>query len=215
MGPVGRFILIRHVGSASAPAPDPRSGPPRPRSRPTAAPGRRSGPSRHASRAGRGVGHRRGMADQALHAAQGLGEREDLGALGEPRAFSSARARCDTMPPKPAHLAAGQVVLRVGRQAGVVNARCTLAVLLSHCAIRRPLASCWRIRSGRVLVPRRHNQQSNGPGTAPAAFWMNPSPLGHVVAGAPRAARRSCRCGRSGTWWWSGARCRRPSSSGR
>ena len=41
--------------------------------------------------------------------------------------------------------------------------------------MRRALASCWRMRNARVLVPRRASQQSNGPGTAPDAFWMNPS----------------------------------------
>src|SRR6266566_3132216 len=41
--------------------------------------------------------------------------------------------------------------------------------------MRRALASCWRIRRASVLVPRSASQQSNGPGTAPEPFWMNPS----------------------------------------
>src|SRR5207244_1870969 len=40
--------------------------------------------------------------------------------------------------------------------------------------MRRPLASCCRIRSASVLVPRSASQQSNGPGTAPDAFWIKP-----------------------------------------
>src|SRR2546422_448519 len=40
--------------------------------------------------------------------------------------------------------------------------------------MRRPLASCCRIRSASVLVPRTASQQSNGPGTAPTAFCTKP-----------------------------------------
>ena len=39
--------------------------------------------------------------------------------------------------------------------------------------MRRPFWSCWRIRRVSVFVPRSTSQQSNGPGTAPTAFWRN------------------------------------------
>src|SRR5207244_2958499 len=40
--------------------------------------------------------------------------------------------------------------------------------------MRRPLWSYCGSRRASVLVPRSASQQSNGPGTAPDAFWMKP-----------------------------------------
>src|SRR2546425_3548977 len=67
------------------------------------------------------VRHRGRVPDQALHSAQRLGEREDAGALDEaPRPLQAPELQTDHAP-EPLHLAARELVLRVRRQAGVVN----------------------------------------------------------------------------------------------
>src|SRR5712691_9818508 len=67
------------------------------------------------------VRHRGGVPDQALHAAQRLGEREDPGALDEaPRPLQAPEFQADHAA-EPLHLAARELVLRVRRQAGVVD----------------------------------------------------------------------------------------------
>ena len=151
------------------------------------------------------------MADQALDAAQRLGEREDLGPLDEPRRARRAIAELDADHPAEArHLAAGEVVLRDGtggrgsRHAATSGVRAR-ATARSAARWRRAGASAGRGSWCRADA----SQQSNGPGTAPAAFWMKPMRSARSSGWTSRAGRRSCRCGRSGTWSSSGARCRR------
>src|SRR5437879_5596560 len=67
------------------------------------------------------VRHRGGVPDQALHAAQRLGQREDPGALDEaPRPLQAPELQADHAA-EPFHLAAGELVLRMRRQAGVID----------------------------------------------------------------------------------------------
>src|SRR3989442_5801332 len=67
-----------------------------------------------------GVRHRRRVADETLDAAQRLGEREDLRVLHEvPRPAHVAQFYAQH-PAEPRHLPAGEVVLRVRRQARIV-----------------------------------------------------------------------------------------------
>ena len=46
-------------------------------------------------------------------------------------------------------------------------------MVVEDAATARALRLCRSIRTASVLMPRSVNQQSRGPGTAPAAFWWN------------------------------------------
>ena len=51
----------------------------------------------------------------------------------------------------------------------------TLGWLVRKSAIRSALSQCRSIRTASVLSPRWVRKQSNGPGTAPIAFWWKPT----------------------------------------
>ncbi len=51
----------------------------------------------------------------------------------------------------------------------------TAGCAASHAAMWRAFAQCRSIRTARVFAPRSTSQASNGPATAPVAFWVNRS----------------------------------------
>ena len=121
------------------------------------------------------------MPDQALHSAQRLGEREDAGALDEaPRPLQAPELQTDHAP-EPLHLAARELVLRVRRQAGVVNP-------LHLGMVREPLGDAAAVR---VVLPHAERERLGAAQREPAVerprhrarrVLDEPDALGQVVA---------------------------------
>ena len=104
-------------------------------------------------RRNRGVRHDRRMLDQALDAAQALGEREELAALEEAlRPGEVGRKVERDHAAEAAHLARGERVLRMRRQARIAHAQPPSGCASSHCA------SAQRIRA-MPLHPQRERLQ--------------------------------------------------------
>ena len=129
--------------------------------------------------------------DQRLDAAERLRQGEEPGRLADgdrPLARRSARGAPpaagtnETMPPKrgspPSRIwRAGDRRLRVRvRPVGeprVAHPRDVVARRRGTRATASAFAACRSIRRASVRSPRRTRKQSNGPGTAPIAFWRN------------------------------------------
>ena len=118
-----------------------------------------------------GVGHRSGKRNKSFDSAEAFGERAKL-YLIEEAARGVERFEIEGEHGAGAALLfAGEFVLRVGVQAGVVN------LFYFGCASRwrateMPLALCWSMRTASVLMPREIRKQSIGARPAPAERWM-------------------------------------------
>ena len=141
------------------------------------------------------VGHRLRDLDQRLDAAERLRQREELRRV---RDRASRRGwRKLTMPQKPGPAD----VLTPGAAAQDLHHRA------------RALAACAAIRRCSVRSPRCTRKQSNGPGTAPIAFWTKRTrSWSSGRARSPR--RRRHRSGRRGTSSSSARRSRRRARAG-
>ena len=171
VGPSSRGCSSLTAPMRRTPARGPRAGPRRSRSQPTAAPAPRDGKSRVGDRC---VGHRCRQLDERLDRAERLGESEQAGGTDEaagallvPQLDRQHRAG-------QAHLPLDELRGRMGRQPRVVHASTSGR---SHS--QRPSTSAFAdarsMRSASVRRPRMTRKQSNGLGTAPAAFWWNRS----------------------------------------
>ena len=168
---VARFDDLNRLRQARRPGR--RAGPRRSRCRPTAAPGRR-GP-RAAEPATLACVIRPGC---SISDSTPPSDSPRVNTAVSPQTLSAAssppRIRNETMPPNP------RICRRrcraPGARAGPGRAPSdTAGARVRKSTTRAALSQCRSIRTPSVLMPRSTSQASNGPATAPIAFWWNAS----------------------------------------